>query len=113
MALEPACVAEAIEKRARRGSEGRDEFRMFAGDWDVYAYNRAFTRACAMVGQPGMAAALCDLIRNGRSYGARQRRQVWRGLRPDATVLTSMSPRIEAMAAGADSRGAARIIQGH
>src|ERR1700749_2413948 len=64
MALEPACVAEAIEAAPDDVLKALDEFRLFAGDHeDFIAYNRAFHSALAHAsGNRRMAVALCDLI---------------------------------------------------
>src|SRR5947209_7982009 len=63
-ALEPACVAEAIENASDEMLRGLDAFRGFAGDHeDFIAYNRGFHSALAQAsGNRRMAAALCDLI---------------------------------------------------
>src|ERR1700675_4820609 len=64
LALEPACVAEAIDNATPEVLKALDEFRSFAGDHeDFIAYNRAFHSALAHAsGNRRMAAALCDLI---------------------------------------------------
>jgi DNA-binding GntR family transcriptional regulator len=64
LALEPACVAQAIESAADARLAALDDFRRFAGDHeDFIAYNRAFHSALAHAsGNRRMASALCDLI---------------------------------------------------
>jgi DNA-binding GntR family transcriptional regulator len=63
-ALEPACVAEAIENASDEVLKALDEFRHFAGEHeDFIAYNRGFHSALAHAsGNRRMAASLCDLI---------------------------------------------------
>jgi DNA-binding GntR family transcriptional regulator len=63
-ALEPACVAEAIENASDTTLKALDEYRRFAGDHEAFiAYNRAFHSALAHAsGNRRMAASLCDLI---------------------------------------------------
>ncbi|WP_027551624.1 GntR family transcriptional regulator [Bradyrhizobium sp. Cp5.3] len=64
LALEPACVAEAIESAPDSVLKSLDEFRRFSGSHeDFIAYNRGFHTALAHAsGNRRMAAALCDLI---------------------------------------------------
>ncbi|WP_166302795.1 GntR family transcriptional regulator [Bradyrhizobium sp. 2S1] len=64
LALEPACVAEAIESAPDRILKSLDEFRRFSGSHeDFIAYNRGFHSALAHAsGNRRMAATLCDLI---------------------------------------------------
>ena len=64
LALEPACVAEAIENASDDVLKSLNEFRRFSGNHeDFIAYNRAFHSALAHAsGNRRMAAALCDLI---------------------------------------------------
>jgi DNA-binding GntR family transcriptional regulator len=64
LALEPACVLEAIENASDAELKSLDEFRRFSGDHESFiAYNRAFHSALAHAsGNRRMAAALCDLI---------------------------------------------------
>ena len=48
LALEPACVAEAIENASDATLRGLDQFRRFSGDHEKFiAYNRAFHSALA------------------------------------------------------------------
>src|ERR1700753_1839491 len=64
LALEPACVAEAIEHASDTTLQALDQFRDFEGDWEGFvAYNRAFHIALAeAAGNHRMATALRDLI---------------------------------------------------
>jgi len=64
LALEPACVAEAIENAPDAVLKRLDQFRRFSGDHEAFiAYNRDFHTALANAsGNRRMAAALCDLI---------------------------------------------------
>ncbi|WP_338692238.1 GntR family transcriptional regulator [Bradyrhizobium sp. 26S5] len=64
LALEPACVAEAIESAPDSILKSLDEFRRFSGSHeDFIAYNRGFHSALAHAsGNRRMAATLCDLI---------------------------------------------------
>src|SRR6202000_2108908 len=64
LALEPACVTEAIESAADSVLGRLDEYRRFSGGHeDFIAYNRAFHFALAHAsGNRRMAGALCDLI---------------------------------------------------
>src|SRR3984957_16308271 len=64
LALEPACVAEAIEHASGDILKALDEYRLFEGNHeDFIAYNCAFHSALAHAsGNRRMAAALCDLI---------------------------------------------------
>jgi DNA-binding GntR family transcriptional regulator len=63
-ALEPACVAEAIENASDTTLRALDAYRRFAGDHEAFiAYNRSFHFALAHAsGNRRMAASLCDLI---------------------------------------------------
>jgi DNA-binding GntR family transcriptional regulator len=63
-ALEPACVAEAIENGSDATLKALDAYRRFAGDHEAFiAYNRAFHSALAHAsGNRRMAASLVDLI---------------------------------------------------
>jgi len=64
LALEPACVAEAIENAPEKVLNALDDFRSFSGDReDFITYNRAFHCALAHAsGNRRMAGSLCDLI---------------------------------------------------
>lgn len=63
-ALEPVCVAEAVEHAPDQVLRALDQFRAFAGNHeDFITYNRGFHSALAHAsGNRRMAAALCDLI---------------------------------------------------
>ncbi|WP_431015609.1 GntR family transcriptional regulator [Bradyrhizobium pachyrhizi] len=64
LALEPACVAEAIESAPDSILKSLDEFRCFSGSHeDFITYNRGFHSALAHAsGNRRMATTLCDLI---------------------------------------------------
>jgi DNA-binding GntR family transcriptional regulator len=64
LALEPACVAEAIEHASEKTLGVLDRFRSFSGDREAFiTYNRAFHSTLAHAsGNRRMAGALCDLI---------------------------------------------------
>src|ERR1700759_1882280 len=67
LALEPACVTEAIESAPDDVLKALEQSRLFAGDQeDFIAYNRAFHSALAPAsGNRRMAVAVCALIRQG------------------------------------------------
>jgi DNA-binding GntR family transcriptional regulator len=94
LALEPACVNEAIESAPDSVLAALDEYRRFSGGHeDFIAYNRAFHSALAHAsGNRRMAQALCDLI--GQA---------------DRLVRVSV---VEAMQRR-DARSAMRIIKAH
>src|ERR1700728_1067511 len=96
LALEPACVAEAIEHAPDSVLKTLDDFRRFAGDHeDFIAYNRAFHSALAHAsGNRRMAGALCDLIG-----------QADRLVAEHVALIEAMQRR--------DGRSAARIIKAH
>ena len=64
LALEPACVMEAIDHAPDSVLKALDQYRKFSGNReDFIAYNRAFHSALAHAsGNRRMAGALCDLI---------------------------------------------------
>src|ERR1700742_2054354 len=64
LALEPACVAEAIDGAPEKVLAALDNFRSFVGNReDFITYNRGFHSALAHAsGNRRMASALCDLI---------------------------------------------------
>jgi DNA-binding GntR family transcriptional regulator len=101
LALEPACVAEAIENATPEVLKALDEFRLFAGDHeDFIAYNRAFHSALAHAsGNRRMAAALCVSVANVRDHDPTQ-------------LVAEHVALIEAMQRR-DGRSAARIIKAH
>jgi DNA-binding GntR family transcriptional regulator len=111
-ALEPACVAEAIETAPQDVLSALDAFRHFAGDHeDFIAYNRAFHCALAHAsGNRRMAAALCDLIGQADRLVRVSVANV-KGHDP-AQLVAEHAALIEAMQRR-DSRGAVRIIKAH
>src|ERR1700744_647892 len=112
LALEPACVAEAIEHAPDSVLKTLDEYRRFAGDHeDFIAYNRAFHSALAHAsGNRRMAGALCDLIGQADRLVRVSVANV-RGDDPTQLVAQHFDL-IEAMQRR-DGRGAARIIKAH
>src|SRR5262249_52612318 len=112
LALEPACVAEAIEHASDKTLKALDAFRRFSGDHEKFiAYNRAFHSALAHAsGNRRMAAALCDVIGQAARL-VRVSVANLRGHDPKKLVAEHVAL-IEAMQKR-DSRGAARIIRAH
>jgi DNA-binding GntR family transcriptional regulator len=112
LALEPACVAEAIEGASDATLKALDTFRRFSGDHEKFiAYNRAFHSALAHAsGNRRMAAALCDLIGQADRL-VRVSIANLRGHDPKKLVAEHVAL-IEAMQKR-DSRSAARIIRAH
>src|SRR5215468_10343102 len=112
LALEPACVAEAIESAPDSVLKSLDEFRRFAGSHeDFINYNRAFHTALAHAsGNRRMASALCDLIGQADRLVRVSVANV-KGHNP-AQLVAEHVALIEAMQ-GRDSRTAARIIKAH
>ena len=112
LALEPACVAEAIENAPPDVLKALDEYRRFAGNHeDFIAYNRAFHSALAHAsGNRRMAAALCDLIGQADRLVRVSVANV-RGHDPTQLVAEHVAL-IEAMQRR-DGRAAARIIKAH
>jgi DNA-binding GntR family transcriptional regulator len=112
LALEPACVAEAIESAPDAVLAALDDFRRFAGDHeDFIAYNRAFHGALAHAsGNRRMAAALCDLI----GQADRLVRVSVANVRDHdpARLVAEHVALIEAMQRR-EARAAARIIKAH
>jgi GntR family transcriptional regulator, rspAB operon transcriptional repressor len=112
LALEPACVAEAIEHAPDGVLKALDAYRRFSGDHeDFIAYNRAFHSALAHAsGNRRMAASLCDLI----GQADRLVRVSVANVRDhDPTQLVAEHiDLIEAMQRR-DRRSAARIIKAH
>jgi DNA-binding GntR family transcriptional regulator len=112
LALEPACVTEAIENAPEKVLKALDDFRRFSGDHeDFIAYNRAFHSALAYAsGNRRMAGALCDLI----GQADRLVRVSLASIRDhDPTRLVGEHvDLIEAMQRR-DTRGAARLIKAH
>jgi DNA-binding GntR family transcriptional regulator len=112
LALEPACVAEAIDNAGNDVLEALDQFRRFSGDHEAFiAYNRAFHTALAYAsGNRRMAAALCDLIGQADRLVRVSLVNV-RGHDPKKLVAEHVAL-IEAMQRR-DRRAAARIIKSH
>ena len=111
-ALEPACVAEAIESASDAVLEALDEFRLFSGDHEAFiTYNRAFHTALAYAsGNRRMAASLCDLIGQADRLVRVSLANV-KGHDP-ARLVAEHVALIEAMQRR-DSRTANRIIKAH
>jgi DNA-binding GntR family transcriptional regulator len=111
-ALEPACVAEAIENAPDSVLAALDGYRRFAGDHEEFiAYNRAFHAALAHAsGNRRMAQALCDLIGQADRLVRVSVANV-RDHDPTQLVAEHVSL-IEAMQRR-DARSAARIIKAH
>jgi DNA-binding GntR family transcriptional regulator len=112
LALEPACVAEAIENSDQEVLLALDEFRLFAGNReDFIIYNRGFHCALAHAsGNRRMAAAACDLIEQADRL-VRVSVANLRGHDP-AQLVAEHVDLIDAMQRR-DARGAARIIKAH
>src|ERR1700753_1704564 len=112
LALEPACVTEAIESAPDDGLQALGEFRLFAGDHEGFTpYNRAFHSALAHAsGNRRMAVALCDLIGQADRLVRVSVANV-RGHDP-ARLVAEHVALIEAMQRR-DARSAARIIKAH
>jgi DNA-binding GntR family transcriptional regulator len=111
-ALEPACVAEAIENASENVLKALDDYRRFAGNHeDFIAYNRAFHSALAHAsGNRRMAASLCDLIGQADRLVRVSVANV-KGHDPTQLVAEHVAL-IEAMQRR-DARSAARIIKAH
>ena len=112
LALEPACVAEAIENASDGILKSLNEFRRFAGNHeDFIAYNRAFHSALAHAsGNRRMATALCDLIGQADRL-VRVSVANLRGHDP-AKLVAEHVALIEAMQRR-EARTAARLIKAH
>jgi DNA-binding GntR family transcriptional regulator len=112
LALEPACVAEAIDNAGNDVLEALDQFRRFSGDHEAFiAYNRAFHTALAYAsGNRRMAAALCDLI----GQADRLVRVSLANIRDhDPTRLVAEHVEIIEAMQRRDARGAQRLIKTH
>ena len=111
-ALEPACVAEAIESAPDAVLKRLDQFCSFSGDHEAFiAYNRAFHTALAKAsGNRRMAAALCDLIEQADRL-VRVSIANLKGHNP-AKLVAEHAALIEAMQRR-DRRSALRIIKDH
>jgi GntR family transcriptional regulator, rspAB operon transcriptional repressor len=112
LALEPACVVEAVENATPEVLRALDEFRSFEGDHeDFIAYNRAFHSALAYAsGNRRMAAALCDLIGQADRLVRVSVANV-KGHDPTQLVAEHVAL-IEAMQRR-DARSAGRLIKAH
>ncbi|MCC8942993.1 GntR family transcriptional regulator [Bradyrhizobium ivorense] len=112
LALEPACVAEAIESAPDSILKSLDEFRRFAGNHeDFIAYNRGFHTALAHAsGNRRMASALCDLIGQADRL-VRVSISNLKGHDP-AKLVAEHAALIDAMQQR-EARTAARIIKAH
>ncbi|QOZ28695.1 GntR family transcriptional regulator [Bradyrhizobium sp. CCBAU 51753] len=112
LALEPACVAEAIESAPDSVLKSLDEFRRFAGNHeDFIAYNRGFHTALAHAsGNRRMASALCDLIGQADRL-VRVSISNLKGHDP-AKLVAEHAALIDAMQQR-EARTAARIIKAH
>jgi GntR family transcriptional regulator, rspAB operon transcriptional repressor len=112
LALEPACVAEAIENAPDAILKRLDQFRSFSGDHETFiAYNRAFHTALAKAsGNRRMAAALCDLIEQADRL-VRVSIANLKGHNP-ANLVAEHAALIDAMQRR-DRRTAVRIIKDH
>jgi GntR family transcriptional regulator, rspAB operon transcriptional repressor len=112
LALEPACVAEAIENAGDADLKALDQFRRFEGDHeDFIAYNCDFHCALARAsGNRRMAQALCDLI--GQADRLVRVSVTSVGDHNPALLVAEHDALIEAMQ-WRDRRSAARIIKAH
>jgi DNA-binding GntR family transcriptional regulator len=112
LALEPACVSEAIEHADQDVLQALDEFRLFSGNReDFIAYNRGFHCALAHAsGNRRMAAAACDLIEQADRL-VRVSVANLRGHDP-AQLVAEHVDLIDAIQRR-DGRGASRIIKAH
>jgi DNA-binding GntR family transcriptional regulator len=112
LALEPACVAEAIEHANQEVLLALDQFRRFAGNReDFITYNRGFH--CALADASGnrrMAAAARDLIEQADRL-VRVSLANLKGHDP-AQLVAEHADLIEAMQRR-DARAAVRIIKAH
>ena len=112
LALEPACVAEAIGVAPDKVLKALDDFRRFTGDHeDFIAYNRAFHSALAHASDNRrMAASLCDLI----GQADRLVRVSLANIRDhDPTRLVAEHVEIIEAMQRRDARGALRLIKAH
>jgi len=112
LALEPACVAEAIETATDDVLKALDAYRVFSGDHEAFiTYNRAFHSALAhSSGNRRMAAALCDLIGQADRLVRVSVANV--SQHDPAPLVAEHVALIEAMQSR-DGRTAARIIKAH
>lgn len=111
LALEPACVAEAVENASSQTLEALDRFRTFGPDQDFIDYNRDFhTALSAASGNARMAAAAADLIEQADrlvriSIGTIKGRDPAKLIAEHAEVIDALQAR--------DLRGARALIRSH
>ncbi len=112
LAIEPACVAEAIEHAPQSVLLALDAFRSFVGSReDFITYNRDFHSAVAHAsGNRRMAAAACDLIEQADRLVRVSLANV-KG-RDSAQIVAEHADIIDAMQRR-DKRGAVRVIRAH
>jgi DNA-binding GntR family transcriptional regulator len=113
LAVEPACVSEAIEHASDNVLQSLDEFRRFDGAGDAFIeYNRAFHTALARAsGNRRMEAAARDLIEQSDRLVRVSIANV-KGGRDHMQLVAEHVDLIDAMQRR-DTRGAARIIKAH
>lgn len=112
LALEPACVSEAIEHSSDEILQSLNQFRRFDGSGDAFIeYNRAFHTALALSsGNRRMAAAATDLIEQADrlvrvSVANIKQRDHMQLVGEHIELIDAMQRR--------DARGAVRIIKAH
>jgi DNA-binding GntR family transcriptional regulator len=112
LALEPACVAEAIEHAPAEVLLALDEYRTFSGNREAFIiYNCAFHSALAHAsGNRRMALSACDLIEQADRLVRVSLANV-KGHDP-AQLVAEHAALIDAMQRR-DARGAGRIIKTH
>lgn len=113
LAVEPACVSEAIECASDATLAGLDRFRTFEGSADAFIdYNRDFHTALANAsGNRRMATAARDLIEQADRLVRVSVANVKAG-RDHMQLVGEHADLIDAMQRR-DARGAARIIKAH
>ncbi len=113
LAVEPACVSEAIEQASDDVLRALDEFREFDGSGEAFIeYNRAFHAALADAsGNRRMAAAARDLIEQADRLVRISIANV-KGGRDHMQLVAEHVDLIDAMQRR-DTRGASRIIRAH
>lgn len=113
LAVEPACVLEAIEHASDQTLRGLDQFRTFGAGADEFIdYNRAFHTALADAsGNRRMAAAARDLIEQADRLVRVSVANV-KGGRDHMQLVGEHIDLIDAMQRR-DTRGAARVIKAH
>ena len=112
LAIEPACVAEAIEHAPQDTLAALDSFRSFTGTReDFITYNRNFHSALAHAsGNRRMAASACDLIEQADRLVRVSLANV-KG-HDSAQLVAEHADIIDAMQRR-DKRGAMRVIRAH